>query len=141
MEGTPQHNTGANALTNTLARMMRGIANAASKTQIDFGIINPDYSLTTNSFPVPIPPNGYSVCRSLLYDPSVPLTQTYVDGEHEHPDASPPGVHWHDVKLPRKMYWVRPGQKVLVAIVQNEFIVVDIVYDASWLGNQEPPWE
>ncbi len=139
MEAKPQFTAGANSLTNILLAMMRGIAD--KPPQLDFGIINSDYSLTTNSFPRPIPKEEYSVCRQLLYDPSVPLTETYVDGRHGHPDASPPGLHFHEVKLPRKMYWVRPSQKVLVAIIQNEFVVIDIVYDAKWLGDKEPPWE
>lgn len=141
MEGTPQFTHGANQLANTLHRMMSGVAQAAAAPQIDIGKINSDYSLTTNSFPRPIPKTEYSVCRSLLYNPSVPLTETYVDGEHGHPDASPPGIHSHKVKLPKKMYWLRPGQKVLVAIIQNEFVVIDIIYDAKWLGSSEPPWE
>ena len=131
--------TGTTKLTNTLTGMMKLISD--KPTQIDFGIINSDYSLTINSFPRPIPKEDYSVCRSLLYDPSVPLTETYVDGSHSHPEASPPGLHSHKVKLPKKMYWVRPGQKVLVAIVANEFIVIDIVYDAKYLGEKEPDWE
>lgn len=139
MEGKPQFTAGANALTNTLHSMMKSIAD--KPPQLDSGIINSDYSLTTNSFPCPIPQNEYSVCRSLLYDPSVPLTRTYTDGSHGHPDASPPGTHYHEVRLPKKMYWVRPGQKVLVAWIQNEAVVVDVVYDAKYLGKGEPKWE
>ena len=104
------------------------------------GIINSDYSLTTNLFRQPIPKNEYNVCRQLLYDPSVPLTETYVDGSHGHPDASPPGTHSHKVKLPKKMYWLRPGDKVLVAWVQNEAVIIDIVYNGSWAGSSEPAW-
>lgn len=141
MEGKAQNNSGANQLTNTLMHMMTGIANEASKTQLDFGIINSDYSLTTNSFPCPIPKDHYNVCRQLLYDPSVPLTETYEDGSHRHPEASPPGTHSHKVKLPPKMYHLRPGNKVLVAIVQNEFVVIDRIYDAKWLGVSEPTWD
>ena len=140
MEGRPEFHAGSNALSNTLSGMMKGIAGEMSKPQIDFGVIGSDYSLTTNSFPKPIPKTDYSVCRSLLYDPSIPLTVTYVDGSHGHPDASPPGIHSHEVKLPKKMRWLRPGQKVLVAIIGNEFVVIDIVYDAKWLGSSEPPW-
>ena len=140
MEGTPQFNSGTNQLTNTLTGMMKGIAGEASKPQIDIGIIHSDYSLTTNSFPKPIPKDAYSVCRQLLYDPSVPLTETYVDGNHDHYGSVPNEPHQHKVKLPTKMHWVKPGQKVLVAIVQNEFIVVDIIYDGKYLGSGEPSW-
>lgn len=138
MEGKPNFTAGATALANTLHGMMKGIAE--KPPQLDFGIINSDYSLTTNSFPRPIPKDQYSVCRSLLYDPSVPLTKTYTDGTHSHPGAGEPGLHRHEVILPTKMQWVKPGQKVLVAIVQNEFIVVDIIYDGKWLGSSEPAW-
>lgn len=139
MEGQPQFNTGANQLTNTLTGMMKSISN--KPPVLDFGVINSDYSLTTNSFPCPIPKGSYNVCRSLLYNPSVPLTETYNDGSHSHPDASPPGTHTHKVKLPKKMYWLRPGNKVLVAWVQNEAVVIDRVYSGEWLGKSEPNWD
>lgn len=146
MEQQPQFTHGTNQLTNVLHGMMGGIAKDAAAPQIDIGKINSDYSLVTNSFPRPIPQKEWSVCRSLLYDPRVPLTETFCDGAHRHLCGGPcpwpcdSGEHVHQVKLPKKMYWLRPGQKVLVAIVQNEFIVIDIIYSASWLGKSEPNW-
>ena len=141
MEGTPQFQSGANQLTNTLKGMIGSIAGEKSKTQIDIGIIHSDYSLTTNSFPKPIPKDSYSVCRQLLYWEGVPLTETYIDGGHDHYGAVPYETHYHKVKLPKKMYRLRPGNKVLVAIVGNEFVVIDIIYDAKYLGtNSEPNW-
>lgn len=101
---------------------------------LDFGIIGSDYSLTTNTYPVPIPKGDYSVCRAVTYDPSVPLTQSYNDGEHSQPDAGYGGAHTHDIRLPEKMYWIRPGDKVLVAWVQDEAVVVDLVYSSSRVG-------
>ena len=139
MEGKPDFNSGATALTNTLHGMIKSMTDRPPV--LDFGIINSDYSLKINTFGKPIPKNEYSVCRQLLYDPSVKLTETYVDGEHGHPDASPPGIHQHDVKLPKKMRWLKPGQKVLVAVVGNEFVVIDIIFSAKWLGVCEPPWD
>lgn len=140
MDGQPQFNSGANQLTNTLKGMIGSIAGEKSKTQIDIGIIHSDYSLTTNSFPKPIPKNSYSVCRQLLYNPAVPLTETYVDGGHDHDSTVPFETHYHKVKLPPKMRWLKPGDKVLVAIVGNEFIVIDIIYNAQYLGKAEPSW-
>ena len=140
MEGKPEFNFGANKLNNALNGMMRGIAGEMSKPQIDFGKINLDYSLTCNSFPKPIPKNDYSVCRQLLYDPAVPLTETYTDGFHDHYDVVPTEPHKHNVKLPPKMRRLQPGDKVLVAIIGNEFVVIDIVYSGKWLGVSEPPW-
>ena len=32
---------------------------------LDFGVIQPDMSLLTNKFPVPIPQSDYMVCRQL----------------------------------------------------------------------------
>lgn len=138
MEGKAKFNSGATALTNTLHGMIKSMTD--KPPVLDFGIINADYSLKINTFGKPIPKNEYSVCRQLLYDPSEPLTVTYVDGEHGHPDASPPGTHQHEVKLPKKMRRLKPGDKVLVAIIQNEFVVVDIVYNAQYLGAKEPAW-
>ena len=138
MNEQPEFNSGSSKLAKSLKKMM--LSTGEPPLTVDIGIINSDYSLTTNRFPCPIPKEEYSVCRSLLYDPSVPLTKTYTDGSHGHPDASPPGTHFHEVILPTKMHWVKPGQKVLVAIVQNEFIVVDIIYDGKWLGSSEPAW-
>ena len=101
---------------------------------IDFGIILGDYSLKTNTFPIPIPKSDYSVCRAITYDPGVPLTQTYCDGAHGHPDAGFAGSHVHNVRLPEKMYWIRPGDKVLVAWVQDEACVIDIVFRGDIVG-------
>ena len=117
---------GANKLTAALASMIDQKGN--KPLVLDFGIILGDYSLKTNTFPIPIPKSDYSVCRAITYDPSVPLTQTYCDGAHGHPDAGFAGSHIHNVRLPEKMYWIRPGDKVLVAWVQDEACVVDIVY-------------
>lgn len=138
MNEQPNFSYGANQLTNELKHMILGLS--AKPPSLDFGIIHNDYSLTTNNFRQPIPKDHYNVCRQLLYDPSVPLTETYVDGEHGHPEASPPGTHSHEVKLPKKMRWLKPGDKVLVAWVQNEAVVIDIVYKGDYLGSGEPKW-
>lgn len=138
LEGKARFNSGATALTNTLHSMIHSIADRPPV--LDFGKINADYSLTTNTFPKPIPKNEYSVCRQLLYDPNEPLTVTYIDGNHDHYGAVEREPHSHKVKLPLKMRWLRPGDKVLVAIIGNEFVVIDIVYNAQYLGVKEPAW-
>lgn len=147
MEGQPNFSTGTNKLANTLKGMMHGVAQADNPPSLDFGTINSDYSLTTNRFRQPIPKTEYSVCRSLLYNPKVPLTETYNDGKHVHGCGgpcewpAPTGDHVHEVRLPTKMRWLKPGDKVLVAWVQNEAVVIDIVYDAKYLGSGEPKWK
>ena len=139
MNEQPEFNSGATALANTMKKMIRGVSE--QPPAVDIGIINSDYSLTTNRFPCPIPKDEYSVCRSLLYEPSIPLTQSYVDGAHNHFSTVPTETHQHDIILPKKMWKVRPGQKVLVAWVQNEAIVIDIIFNATYLGTTaEPAW-
>ena len=93
--------------------------------------------MTINHYPCPIPQDKYSVNRSLTYDPSVPLTETYVDGSHEHSCCSG-GEHDHKVKLPKKMNWVKPGDRVVVAWIDNEAVVMCVVYNAATLGKGEP---
>lgn len=100
----------------------------------DFGVIQGDYSLKTNTFGPPIPKGDYSVCRAVTYDPGVPLTQSYNDGAHSQPDAGYGGAHTHDIRLPEKMYWIRPGDRVLVIWVDNEAVVVDILYRSDRVG-------
>ena len=134
--GAERGNPGISNLTNVLNGMMD--AKVDTPPVLDFGIINADYSLTTNSFRQPIPKDGYSVCRSVTYNPKVPLTATYNDGEHDHPGAGLPGTHTHQVKLPEKMNWIEPGDEVLVAWVNHEAVVIDIVYNAATIGNEEP---
>lgn len=125
-------NPGCNKFTN----VMGGIINSKGDKPLvlDFGIINADYSLSTNTFKGPIPKDEYSVCRCITYNPAVPLTETYHDGSHSHPDAGYGGAHVNKVKLPEKMYWIRPGDKVLVAWVGSDAIVVDIVLSGSAVG-------
>ena len=125
-------NPGANKLTAALADMID--KKDDKPLVLDFGIILGDYSLKTNTFPIPIPKSDYSVCRAITYDPGVPLTQTYCDGAHGHPDAGFAGSHVHNVRLPEKMYWIRPGDKVLVAWVQDEACIIDIVYRGDIVG-------
>lgn len=123
---------GASKLTATLASMID--QKGDKPLVLDFGIILGDYSLKTNTFPLPIPKSDYSVCRAITYDPGVPLTQTYCDGAHGHPDAGFAGSHVHNVRLPEKMYWIRPGDKVLIAWVQDEACVIDIVFRGDVVG-------
>jgi len=164
-------------------------------------------SLVTNYFPSPIPYDDYTICRSVCYDPEIPLTMTWwrdegwngqtdsetdweserqkrqpqhwthngepeqqlnrwgelinpatgrtfwdekhrtppvtgashshsSKGEHMH-DECPGGRHYHDVYLPRKMYRIQPGDRVLVAWVgtnndeDHEAVVVDVVMKAT----------
>ncbi len=122
--------------TSALASVLGNMAEAKSNKplSLDFGVIQADYSLKTNTFGIAIPRGEYSVCRCVTYDPGVPLTQTYCDGGHSQPDAGYGGEHINQVELPVKMYWIRPGDRVLVAWVDNEAVVIDLVYRSDIVG-------
>jgi len=160
---------------------------------LDYGTIQSDMSLLTNYFPLAIPYADYMICRSVCYDPEIPLsltwwydegwnsqTDTQTDwqsegqkkqpqqwrkdrwgelvnpdsgipfwdekhktppisgadhihnskGEHDH-EEDPDGKHYHDMYLPRKMYRIQPGDRVLVAWVGDDPCVIDIVMAAT----------
>ena len=125
---------GVSKLGDVLSRRMRAI-NGMTPLSLDFGVIQDDYSLKTNTFAKPIPKSDYSVCRQLTLGPTGDwLTETHVkiNGEHRHSGCSvgsghSDGAHDHDIKIPEKMRSIKPGDRVLVAWVQNEAVVVDIV--------------
>jgi hypothetical protein len=165
---------------------------------LDFATIQADMSLLTNKFPKPIPYEDYCVCRSVSYDPEIPLSVTWWQdegwnsqteksdfissgqknqpqhwttngepkehlnrwgelmnensgerywkekhmtpeeknhihnskGEHDH-EEDPDGKHYHTVYLPRKMYRIQPGDRVLIAWVGDDVCVIDIVMAAK----------
>lgn len=56
-------NAGVNRLARVLANRMK--KEGSSPLVADFGKIQKDGSLLTNTFPVPIPKGDYSICQSL----------------------------------------------------------------------------
>lgn len=141
-------NPGINKLGKVLQQRMR--ETNASPLILDFGVIQQDYSLLTNTYPIPIPKTDYLVCRDVTHNPNIPLTQTKIgqgqhphgpsgghsqyegSGEHSHPNTE--GSHVHDVVLPGTMHWLKPGDRVLVAWVQNDAVVIDVVLPATKIG-------
>jgi len=142
-------NSGLNKLGKILQQRIEEIT--ISPLMLDFGVIQKDYSLRTNTFPIPIPRTDYLVCRDVAHNPNIPLTQTMIgqgqhphgssgehsghgigDGRHNHPE--PEGTHIHDVVLPDTMHWLKPGDRVLVAWVQNDAVVIDIILPATKIG-------
>ncbi len=112
--------SGTNKLATVLAHRMK--AENDSPLIIDFGEIQTNGSLMTNTFPIPIPKGEYSVCRHVGS-----LNFTVSGGGHagheEQTQTNHTGSHSHDVKPPAIM----PGDRVLVAWVQNEAVVVDVI--------------
>ena len=67
-QGSTMGSEGVNKLTEVLQNRMRGMSEQPQV--LDFGVIQPDMSLLTNKFPVPIPQSDYMVCRQLTLGPS-----------------------------------------------------------------------
>lgn len=110
MEGYQGINKLANVLTGRIKKELD------SPLQLDFGEIQANGSLVTNTFPLPIPKGDYSVCRQLrLGKPGETLFCSGVE---------PPQ---YTVTVPDRMQSVKAGDRVLVAWVQNEAVVVDII--------------
>lgn len=133
MEGT-MGNEGINKLAGVMQGRMKNMADKPSV--LDIGQIGGDMSLTTNQFPRPIPQTDYLVCRQLtLGATGNRLTSTLtdkagnpLDGQHEgHAD----GKHKHTVVVPEKMRSIKPGDRVLVAWVGDDAVVVDIILPAT----------
>lgn len=87
---------------------------------LDFGVIQSDGSLMTNTFAKTIPKSDYSVCRLVGG-----LTHVISGGKHGGHESGN-GSHTHTVAHQT----LRPGDRVLVAWVQNEAVVIDVVVKA-----------
>ncbi|NCC67076.1 MAG: hypothetical protein EOM14_02610 [Clostridia bacterium] len=137
-------NPGVNKLGLVLQERMKTCGE--SSLLLDFGAIQTDMSLLTNTFPIPIPKTDYTVCRQLtLGATGEALTATAVGGKHSHGPSgehaqesgtgshshTDEGEHGHSVLIPEKMRKLKPGDRVLVAWVQNEAVVVDIILPAA----------
>lgn len=126
---------GMSRLAKVLHERMKSQQDAHSELTIDTGTILPDMSLLTDSFPIPIPQKDYYVNQLLTLGPKDDvLTESHVkkDGSHDHPPCGAPssaghygnGAHDHDIKIPEKMRWLQPGDRVLVNWVHNDAFVI-----------------
>ena len=97
---------------------------------LDFGTIGGDYSLTTTNFPIPIPKKDYIVCRHLRAVPEKDRWSTAYAGSHTHPggEGGNAGSHAHKFQ-PHEV--LKKGDRVLVAWVQNDPVVVDVIVHAD----------
>lgn len=124
MEGFDGH-PGTSKLAAVLSQRMK--RENESPLMLDFGGIQANYSLVTNTFPVPIPKEDYSICR-LVNGCTLGTSESSWTGhlqENKHVHSSPSGVpsHSHDVSMPK----LKPGDRVLVAWVQSEAVVIDVI--------------
>lgn len=109
-------NPGTGKLATVLSKRMK--KENESPLVLDFGEIQGNYSLMTNTFPVPIPQGDYSVCRHVGG-----LTFEISRGSHDGHGEGGTGEHMHTVEPPA----IEPGDRVLVAWVQSEAVVVDVI--------------
>ena len=133
---------GMNRLANVLHGRIAGHQQAYSDLVIDTGTIQGDMSLLTDSYPIPIPQTDYYVNLLLtLGDTGSWLTDTNVRifGDHTHSGCGygsghSDGTHKHDVQIPEKMRWLKPGDRVLVAWVNHDAFVIMRFVPATEIG-------
>lgn len=152
-----------------LAGVIRQVAEKGKDKSLvlDFGTIQEDYSLLTNTYPIPIPLNDYLVCRGVALPNSEIIDseettatnkahshgyaeQTTVTGRtgtsegHSHSynislapvrtatatSQQNPHPHRVDIARPSQRMFA-PGDRVLVAWVQNDAVVIDIIFQAA----------
>ncbi|MFZ7103380.1 MAG: hypothetical protein ACOWWO_12095 [Peptococcaceae bacterium] len=128
-----------------LAQTMKNFTAEMGKSSevLVLGMIKEDLSLLTDDFEVTIPAGDYLVARTLTLDD--PLTGTVAnqglhghgpggshsqyagDGIHTHPGTE--GAHFHEIKRPEKLAPLQPGDRVLVAWVNQGLdpVVIDVV--------------
>lgn len=155
---------GMNHLARVLHGRMQNVQDGNSSLVLDFGVIQNDYSLLTNTFPVPIPKSDYLICRQLSLGATGSVLASSTsngahehngggthshsggehegheegDGTHEHDGGSHNhgggGEHSHNTLIPEKMRSIKPGDRVLVAWVQHDAVVIDIICPAGSIG-------
>lgn len=136
----------------------------AAPPMLDFGVIQEDFSLLTNTYPVAIPPSDYLVCRTAAL-PNSEVIDSYnteaKNNSHSHDAADAVGSiidgqglpcsaasaplnvksvtvrqreHYHEVDIARATQrHLQAGDRVLVAWVDNDAVVIDVIYTATRL--------
>ena len=103
-------------------------SNAPRASDLDYGTINGDYSLSLNKFSRKIPKSDYHVLKHVsgdymcLTNEEPPAKVKVDDGAHSHPGVSET-KHFHTIYYPK----LKPGDRVLVAWVESEPVIIDVV--------------
>lgn len=121
-------NEGVDTLASVLVKQIDN--QSVTDLVIDFGTIEADYSLKTNTFLKTIPKTDYLVCRSTCYGTLGTVLSVITGGNHNGHESGD-GSHMHTVPIPEKLRTLLPGDRVLVAWVQNDAVVIDIIKPAS----------
>ena len=126
---------------------------------LDFGVIQYDWSLKCNAYPMPVPKESYLICRSVALPTHEWLWTRYTEAQnkphtHKYPDEDmfeqnmePVACndvlhiksftvkqiehnHEYDVARPSERH-LAPGHHVLVAWVGNDPVVVDVLFSVD----------
>lgn len=106
------------------AGVLKELAKGTQETSLilDFGVIQSDKSLLTNTYPISIPQSDYLVCGQLK-KATDSFTTSYASisehGDHRHTGSATT----HDA--------LSVGDRVLVAWVLNDAVVIDKIYAAN----------
>lgn len=126
-----------------LAGRMKRTASAAVPTTLELGTINGNLSLSVDSIGDPIPQADYMVSLHLTHNDyrTEETTHTHNGGSHEHGGCGFGGGHSggshshnggsHDHRLPSTFRRLKAGDRVLVAWVGFEPVIIDIVVDGT----------
>ena len=126
-------------LGNTLAKRMAKTSKNAIPVTLELGIINSDMSLTTDTLVGNISPQDYMVDLQLTHlnyysynelNSSAEKPHHHEGGEHTQEAGTGYHTHddgLHDHRVPSVFRRLQPGDRVLVAWVGNEPIIVAIV--------------
>jgi hypothetical protein len=120
---------------------------------LDFGTINDDYSLKTNTFGIPIPATDYLICRGISKAVSASITiDSATAGTHAHSYSTTSGTtsaggdlhshsvsgttesaggHIHSLTIPDAETKLKPGDRVLVAWVGADAVIIDVILPAT----------
>lgn len=143
--------TNVQKLGDTLSDRMKKTAGAAFKTTLELGVIDGSLSLTTDSIKNPIPKGAYMVSLALTHEnyfsynemnSSANAPHIHAGGKHDGHESGD-GEHTHDAdglhdhRAPSVFRNLRAGDRVLVAWVGHQPIVVDIVVSSNTITKNE----
>lgn len=127
-------------LGNVLANRMNKTARANSHIFLELGTINSDLSLKTDSLNGNISPNDYMISLHFTHEnyftynelnSSTKSPHVHTGGGHSQIEGDGSHVHdtdgLHDHRVPSVFRKIKAGDRVLVAWVGSEPIIVDIV--------------
>lgn len=123
----------------TLSSQMQSVQKAGDTISVDLGRINPDWSLAVDRLQDTIPKGEYLLALHLTGKTGEELqtlsaAHTHSGGEHAQYSGS--GAHSHSDGdhfhvLPEPLRGLKPGDRVLVAWVGFQAVVLDLVVSSN----------